>query len=528
MYFHKIPLLRLYHTLKYLRFKQIYYRLYYTARDILFKKEYQKTLAKIPSPLLWDNYLKDAESLQNRNIFIFLNLSKNFKKNIDWNSMKFGKLWAYHLNYFDYLSQPSISEQQGTALIRDYVAKDDVLKIGKEPYPISLRGTNWIKFLSQFKIKDQKINQTLYNHYQILLNNLEYHLLGNHLLENGISLLFGAHYFKDNTLYLRANKILKEELNEQILKDGGHFELSPMYHQVLLSRLLDCVQLLQNNSWQEDSLLVFLQNKASVMLGWLKAVTFESGDIPMVNDAAFELAPSSKELFGYADCLNLRFAEKKLKSSGYRMVREQKYELFIDIGKIGPDYIPGHAHSDTLNFILYVKQQPFIVDTGTSTYENSKIRQYERGTSAHNTVQIGKVEQSEVWHSFRVARRAYPQILTEQQGLVRASHNGYKRIGYTHIRTFCYNSQNITVEDEVLYTKQHAEKTTAYLHFHPDINMSLEKNQINYHMGFIQFENATHIQMVTFNYAAGFNKTRLAKKIIITFAKRLKTFIHIK
>ena len=40
------------------------------------------------------------------------------------------------------------------------------------------------------------INQTLYNHYQLLLNNLEYHLLGNHLLENAFSLLFGAYYFQ--------------------------------------------------------------------------------------------------------------------------------------------------------------------------------------------------------------------------------------------------------------------------------------------------------------------------------------------
>ena len=24
------------------------------------------------------------------------------------------------------------------------------------------------------------------------------------------------------------------------------------------------------------------------------------------------------------------------------------YELFIDVGNVGPDYQPGHAHSDTL------------------------------------------------------------------------------------------------------------------------------------------------------------------------------------
>ena len=45
------------------------------------------------------------------------------------------------------------------------------------------------------------------------------------------------------------------------------------------------------------------------------------------------------------------------------------YELFIDVGNIGPDYQPAHAHSDTFNFELIKGDNPIFVDTGISTYE---------------------------------------------------------------------------------------------------------------------------------------------------------------
>ena len=95
--------------------------------------------------------------------------------------------------------------------------------------------------------------------------NIEYHLLGNHLLENTFSLLFGAFYFKNEKLYNKSKKLLKTQLNEQILEDGGHFELSPMYHQIMLFRVLDCIQLVKLNSWKNDDLLNLLKVSSSKM-----------------------------------------------------------------------------------------------------------------------------------------------------------------------------------------------------------------------------------------------------------------------
>ena len=82
--------------------------------------------------------------------------------------------------------------------------------------------------------------------------------------------------------------------------------------------------------------------------------------------------------------------------------------MLIDVAKIGPDYLPGHAHADTLSFELSLYGKRLLVNSGISRYGTSLIRQFERSTEAHNTVAIDNKNSSEVWSGFRVARRAYP------------------------------------------------------------------------------------------------------------------------
>ena len=59
-----------------------------------------------------------------------------------------------------------------------------------------------------------------------------------------------------------------------------------------------------------------------------------------------------------------------------------------DIGNVGPDYIPGHAHADTLSFEMSVFDMRFIVNSGTSVYGLGAERLRQRGTAAHSTVVI--------------------------------------------------------------------------------------------------------------------------------------------
>ncbi|QOD62069.1 alginate lyase family protein [Polaribacter haliotis] len=520
----------LYHTVKYLKPIQIYYRVYYFARNRFFKKSYYKELSKKNiSQLIWEDAIFSFESYLDSNKFHFLNISKDFENNIDWNFSEFGKLWTFNLNYFDFLNQKQIEVNEGLKLIKDFVAKDNLLKDGKESYPISLRGINWVKFLAKNKISADEINQNLYNHYQLLLHNIEYHLLGNHLLENGFSFLFGAYYFQDEVLYKKGVQILKKELKEQILNDGAHFELSPMYHQTMLFRVLDCIQLIQLNNWKDDNLLDFLNNIALKMLSWLEQVTFNNGDIPMVNDSSFGIAPDSDELLNYAKKLGLQYEKIKLSDSGYRMFKKDKFELFVDVGNVGASYQPAHVHSDTFNFIFYAFGKPVFVDTGLSTYEKNQTRQTERSTASHNTVQIEDIEQTQVWGGFRVGKRAKITNLNEKNNSIEATHNGYKDLNLTHSRKFTINERSVFIKD--IISKEISSKQVAYFHLHPRIsNVLIENSKVTIEESKIElfFEGKNiSIERGNFRFANGFNKTSEAIKLKIIFESSLSTTINL-
>lgn len=506
----------LFNTVKFLKAVQIYYRLFYFLRRrirvitgfqyALSKKSDCSTLVLKPSIY---NPVSNIEKFR----FSFLNLEHDFKEKIDWNFQEYGKLWTYNLTYFDFLNQGTESDYE--SILQDFIEKQENITVGFEPFPLALRGLNWIKYLTYQQINDNKINDNLYAQYYRLMDNLEYHLLGNHLLENGFSLLFAAYYFRDEIFYAKAKEILKNQLEEQILDDGAHFELTPMYHQIMLFRLLDTINLIQNNDWKNQDFLPFLTNKSKLMLSWLEQITYINGDIPLLNDSANGIAPSSKQLFEYSSVLNINYQNLPLTSSGYRKIVKSKYEALIDIGCIGASYIPGHVHSDMLNFEVYREKKPFIVDTGLSTYEANERRMVERSTSSHNTVEIYGLNQSEVWGGFRVANRANIIFLKEEENHIEAAHDGYRKEGVIHKRIWNFNEESIVVYDEL----SNSANAVAYIHFHPGINQEEIENKI--------FVDSKCYELIKYEYSKGFNELVEAWCLKIKFSKTLKIEISL-
>lgn len=504
------------------------YRLYYTLADKFQKPQLSVEQAiKIPDshlPKLLPSIAANRSFLGNDS-FRFLNLEQAFGTGINWNFSEHGKLWTYNLNYFEFLLQPDMTGPQGIRLIQDFICQSSALRDGAEPFPISLRVINWVKFVSYYRIRNRSIDQSLYLQLRRLSQRPEYHLLGNHLLENGFSLLFGAFYFRHQKWYRQAASILERELQEQVLPDGGHFELSPMYHQLMLFRVLDAINLIRHTpEFGHDHLLELLEKKASLMLGWLQNISFADGSVPRLNDTAPGIAPDTTELLAYARRLALEPAPNNLRESGYRKHTTTHYELLMDVGAIGPDYIPGHAHSDTFHFVLYHRDQPLLVDTGISTYEKNKRRQWERSTAAHNTVMVRNSEQSEIWGGFRVARRAKVIRLETSDSSLSATHDGYRSLGIMHTRTFELATTTILIKDEVSDTAP----CRAFLHFHPDIAVDSDNSSVFGDFGKIQFENAHRIYIATYDYCTGFNQTRKASKITIEFDTYLITKIQLR
>ena len=505
---------RILRTVKHIKFKQIFHQL---INRFITVKEYKGDIPKSTN-IQFVDFVYSHESLIENNNFAFLNLKKEFKE-IDWNFGDYGKLWTYNLNYFDFLLQKNIPTHQGEELIHDFIEKYGGHKDAKEPYPTSLRSINWIKFFAQRDIPNRKYDQVLYKDLRRLYNRVENHLLGNHLLENGFALLFGAYYFRDEDFYKKAKKILLEELKEQVLKDGAHFELSPMYHCILLERVLDSYQLVRLNKWKNDELESILQIKSQQMLGWLNQITFNDGRYPLLNDSAFGIAKYPHQLFVYANKIGVEAQQKFLGDSGYRKWEIGDAEIFMDIGKIGPDYIPGHAHADTFNFVLKSLGKDIVIDPGISTYEKNHQRNLERSTIMHNTVTVDEANSSEVWGGFRVGRRATVKILSESSTSIKAKHNGFKHIKAQHKREFIKSDNSFEIVDEL----NKAGEANFILGSTCKIKVNSETEYLLEHVKLTFEGEIINVQVNEIKIPNGYNRYLKTNKLIVKFNRKLIT-----
>lgn len=517
-----------FNTIRYLKLRQIFYQIWYrvlprpnTPRN--FDPQQAKRIGCVTLALESGIIARPSFS---DNTFRFIGLEHHFSGEIDWDFRAHGRLWTYNLNYFDFLHQPGMTKETGLKLMKSWINQIQPGSAGMEPYPLSVRGINWIRFINLHGVDDQEIIQNLFFQYQKLMKRLEYHLMGNHLLENGFSLFFAGFFFNDPQFLKKGEKILQKELQEQILNDGGHFELSPMYHQWILHRVLDSNNLAMNNPAIPCSIRDVLRSAAERMLFWLRSISWKDGEIPMLNDASPRIAPTTDQLSSYAGKLGITDRSgMRLNDSGYRKFETADYELLVDVGQIGPAYIPGHAHADALSFELRISGRPFLVDTGTSTYENNEIRRYERGTWAHNTVLVGETDQSEVWGSHRVGKRAEVTILGEDLSSVYASHDGYRTMKVIHSRRFFALSGNILIEDHLEGTSQNT--GVALFHFHHEIKPLLQSSVIQTNQAKISFQGHDRIELRDCLIADGFNNRVISTVAEVTFTGQLKTTIEL-
>lgn len=521
-------------TVRYLKPVQIFARGVLFFRKVFpYRQDWSQYSSLTPQKLTFIDSIHSTTSNSGTS-FEFLNLKKNFDEQIDWNFFGYGRLWMYNLNYFEYLNQKGISSDEGVQLIDNFIFHLPNMKIGMEPYPLSLRCINWIRFFIKHKIYNAKFDSILFNQLNLLTHKLEYHLLGNHLLENGFALLFGAYYFNERKLYAKAKKILVFQLEEQILQDGCHFELSPMYHCTMLFRLLDCYNLISNNKQFDMELKLLFKEKCELMLAWLNNITFKNGNIPLMNDSAFNIAPNHRELIDYALRLELDIHKKvELNHSGYRKFINNKFELLVDVGSIKPDYQPGHAHADTFTFELYVNGKPIVVDTGTSTYIPCKRRKWERGTTAHNTVSINGDDSAEVWGSHRVARRPEIFFVEDNDKNLQAFHNGYRKYNLHHRRLFnIQNFKEFQIIDSIEAIKSVKDfpfsdlNINTRFHFHPDVEVELDGTNLSINGNIkISFTGSKDVSMHDYFYAPEFNKLIKAKFIKVEFSDQLISHI---
>ncbi|MEM7171883.1 MAG: alginate lyase family protein [Pseudomonadota bacterium] len=413
-----------------------------------------------------------------------------------WSPEDVSKLWRYNLHYFDYLCDPHLSTEAKGMLIDSWIEKNPCRTVDAwEPYPLSLRLVNWIKYFCQtpsHKPLDETWLKSLFLQAEWLTRNLEYHICANHLFKNCVALLYAGSFFsgpRAETWLAQGCRLLRDQLSEQLLPDGGHYERSPMYHAIFTEDLLDLVNLTGTGA---SPLLAgevaALRAAASNALAFLDDVVFPDEQIALFNDSAFGIAPLPKDLFAYGRTLvgferseamvTAKIIERT--DSGYFGLRKGGQMVLMDAGPMGPDHQPGHGHCDALSYELMLEGRRIVVDSGVFAYEVGDSRQYFRSTAAHNTVRVDGQEQSEIWSAFRVGRRARPSAAVVTQSpdgalVVEAAHDGYERgaAPIRHQRRLEFVDRSLRVEDKMTGRGQHVYE--SFIHLHPDIDVVLDE-----------------------------------------------------
>ena len=445
------------------------------------------------------------------NNFKFLNEKGNLDE-VGWDGPDREKLWRYNQHYFDDLTAHNAEERKSWHfdLIEKWIVENaPFVGTGWESYPTSLRIVNWIKWHLGGNQLSTSALQSLFIQLRWLNKRLEYHLLGNHLFANAKALVFGGLFFENkeaNNWLQKGLAILEREVREQILPDGGHFELSTMYHALALEDILDLINITKCFSGkineEQNKQVTSWYDMAEKMYFWLHTMCHPDGEISFFNDSAFDVAPSISELDAYANRVlptklkNCKYSEVYHADSGYVKIIKNKSVAFLDVAKVGPDYLPGHAHADSLSFEWSIGKHRVIVNSGTSCYGNSEERIRQRGTTAHNTVVVDGQNSTEVWGGFRVARRAYPielQFLQHEHSKateVHCAHDGYFRLTGKpkQSRKWMMDEESFFIEDHVGETTKEAE---ARFHFHPDVKVCHEDNR---YAGTIQLPDGTNMQ----------------------------------
>ena len=165
-----------------------------------------------------------------------------------------------------------------------------------------------------------------------------------------------------------------------------------------------------------------------------------------------------------------------LEYGGYVLFKDDNTDAVMDVGPLGYMSIAAHGHADALSLCLNYKGEEFLIDLGTYAYHTKpEWRNYFRGTSAHNTVEVDGLNQSKICGNFMWSQKA--DVKTENVALgsdysyVKASHNGYlkQKNGVNHIREVIFvKGEFFLVKDTLLNRRKLSHDYSLSWHFAED------------------------------------------------------------
>jgi hypothetical protein len=349
--------------------------------------------------------------------------------------------------------------------------------------------------------------EMIYEHAIVVSDHRSYFSSGNnHLIVELTALIVAALTLGGELarLHARALARLTMELDRQIFSDGVNAEMATHYHvfvlealvlvaylqrahampspklEAVVGRMADYIEeirctdgsLLQQGDSDDGCIVGLLRPRhpdqilAAARALYTRARRHETAQA-VPHEGAFWLTGGTwSALHAEPQARSRRF-----RPSGQVILRSGRLHAAIDAGPFGFGRLSAHAHCDALSITLAVDGRRVLVDRGTYRYNgDADARDHYRCTAAHNTAQIGSLEQASAAGAFLWSRRPTATIhrcdLTEHGDIVQASHDGFA--GWLHRRTLVHRHGLLVIVDEFLGSGP-AQHVVGRYHFAPEL-----------------------------------------------------------
>ena len=311
---------------------------------------------------------------------------------------------------------------------------------------------------------------------------------GKERLRARIALAFAALSLPVPPSALRAaSRHLAEELDHQILPDGGHISRNPLS---VLEILADLLPLKQTYANQAEAPPAALMGAIDRMLPALRFFRHGDGSLARFNGMGATIHDRIAAVLHHDDTAGAPLLHAP--HSGYERLAIGGVTVIADTGTPPPVEVAEAAHAGCLSFELSCGRQHYIVNAGVDTYGAAEFRPLARATAAHSTATLNDSSCARISHSLRLGQPAGAPLIggprhvachrTDQdgrQGFI-ARHDGYaQRFGILHERELTLSADGLTLAGRDRFLAAGGgriagnghDHVSVRFHLHPDVGL---------------------------------------------------------
>ena len=409
----------------------------------------------------------------------------------DWDAALLGFGWLRHLRAAD----TAITRANARSLVEDWISNPPRRRPLAKRADVLARRV--ISLLSQAPLVLTETDSKFYRRYLRGLARDIRHLRSAALdipdgvarLQVLIALCYAALCLANQANQIKtASRKLSEELQRQILPDGGHISRNP---NALIELLADLLPLRQTFAARNIPPPPALLNAIDRMMPMLRFFRHGDGNFALFNGMSGTPSDLLATLLAYDDTHGAPMAT--MPHTGYQRLDAGATTVIMDSGPPPPANVSHEAHAGCLSFELSSGQNRIVINCGMPINGREIWRAHARGTPAHSTVSYHDASSCQFVERTAMKRllRGAPIVsgptdvssereFVDDGTLLTSSHDGYLgRFGVIHTRVLLLSNDGLRLDGEDTVAPPHGSRVRGHdadyavrFHLHPAIKAS--------------------------------------------------------